>query len=87
MFAATNRLFYTMYIRPPELPPVVDFLRRHEVDVPLLIEMLETYRERNPAEHFDHYERPDTYIDATTYLDKITDFLELLIIESVPRKM
>ncbi|AEI46777.1 hypothetical protein [Runella slithyformis] len=75
-----------MYIRPAELPPLYSFLRRHGVEVDLLIELLEAYQDKHPASLFDPYETPEKYIDATTYKDKVGDFLEMLSVESVPVK-
>lgn len=75
-----------MYIRPAELPPLYHFLRRHGIEIDLLIEALAAYQERYPAMIFDPYETPEKYIDATTYMDKIGDILEILTIESVPSK-
>jgi len=75
-----------MYIRPVELPPLYDFLRRRGVEMDLLIELLEAYQTKHPASIFDPYETPEKYIDATTYMDKVGDFLEMLSVESVPVK-
>ncbi|WP_428657645.1 hypothetical protein [Runella sp.] len=80
-----------MYIRPAELPPLYHFLRRHGIEINLLIETLAAYQEKHriggpSASLFDPYENPEKYIDATTYMDKIGDFLEMLSVESVPSR-